>query len=145
MKAIGILDGSGNSAVLTSGEISVGQANAPTFSVTAGTYEGKKTVEITAATGDAIHYTTDGSDPTVQSAVYDGAITVAETTTLKAIAVAQGRLFPPSPAHAIRSPTKSVTPDLQAESSSWSTATPITKPHRQMRRPSFGRPRAAVP
>lgn len=91
VKAIGILDGSGNSAVLTSSEISVGQANAPTFSVTAGTYEGKKTVEITAATGDAIHYTTDGSDPTVQSAVYDGAITVAETTTLKAIAVAQGK------------------------------------------------------
>ena len=37
--------------------------------------------------GAAIHYTTDGSDPTAASLVYSGPVSVTENTTLKAVAV----------------------------------------------------------
>lgn len=60
---------------------------APTFSPAAGTYDEAKTVEITAAEGATIYYTTDGSEPTAESNKYTEAITITRTTTLKAVAV----------------------------------------------------------
>ena len=63
----------------------------PTFTPAAGTYTETQDVEISCATsGATIYYTTDGSTPTTSSAVYSSAITVNETTTIKAIAVASG-------------------------------------------------------
>lgn len=63
----------------------------PVFSPAAGNYESEVTVTITCATeGAAIHYTTDGTDATPSAPLYDGAITLATTTTLKAIAVKDG-------------------------------------------------------
>src|SRR6266700_513203 len=63
----------------------------PTFSPGSGTYTGSVTVTISDATsGAAIHYTTDGSTPTTSSAVYTGALTFTQTTTLKAMAAASG-------------------------------------------------------
>ena len=62
---------------------------APTFSPAAGTYTSAQNVEISCATdGATIYYTTDGNDPTTSSSTYSSAITVDETTTIKAIAVA---------------------------------------------------------
>ncbi len=64
------------------------QVAMPTFSPEAGTYTSAQTVTITTATdGATIYYTTDGSTPTTSSTQYAGAITVSETTTIRAIAV----------------------------------------------------------
>src|SRR6266568_1526731 len=63
----------------------------PTFSPGGGTYTGSVTVTISDATsGATVYYTTDGSTPTTSSAVYSGALTFTQTTTLKAIAAASG-------------------------------------------------------
>jgi hypothetical protein len=61
----------------------------PTFSVAAGTYTSIQTVSISdTTTGASIYYTTDGSTPTASSTLYSSTITVANTETLQAIAVA---------------------------------------------------------
>lgn len=58
---------------------------APVFQTEAGTYYNKVEVTITCQTaGATIYYTTDGSDVSTQSKPYQGAITLTETTTLKA-------------------------------------------------------------
>lgn len=59
----------------------------PIFSPADGTYITTQSVTISCANeGATIYYTTDGSDPTTSSAVYSGAITVSQTTTIKAFA-----------------------------------------------------------
>ena len=64
---------------------------APEFTPAAGTYTEPQSVTITAQDGATIYYTTDGSEPTTESAVYTEPITVNEgTTTIKAIAVMTG-------------------------------------------------------
>lgn len=64
----------------------------PEFSVAGGSYTEAQTVTITCATdGATIYYTIDGTDPTEESTPYTGAISISETTTLKAIAVKDGQ------------------------------------------------------
>lgn len=64
---------------------------APTFSPAAGTYSSAQNVTLSTSTeGATIYYTTDGAEPTTNSSVYNSAITVSQTTTIKAIAVAGG-------------------------------------------------------
>lgn len=67
-----------------------GRVTTPHFSLGSGTYTGPQTCYITVANpADAvIHYTLDGSDPTTDSPVYEGPITISESCTLKAIGVA---------------------------------------------------------
>ncbi|MGB6158052.1 MAG: FG-GAP-like repeat-containing protein [Acidobacteriaceae bacterium] len=66
-------------------------AATPMFSVATGTYTSAQLVSITEATPNAvIYYTTDGSAPTVNSTVYNGAIAVPKTETLEAVAFANG-------------------------------------------------------
>ena len=63
----------------------------PSFSPAEGTYTEAQTVTVTCATeGATIHYTLDGSDPTVNSAVYTEPLAIEETTTVKAFAVKDG-------------------------------------------------------
>lgn len=60
----------------------------PTFSVEEGTYTEDQSVEIACATdGATIYYTIDGTTPTAQGNEYTAAISISETTTIKAIAV----------------------------------------------------------
>ena len=63
----------------------------PYFSLAGGTYTTAQTVTITCSTsGATIYYTTNGSKPSTSSTMYNGAITISETTTLKAIAIKDG-------------------------------------------------------
>jgi Malectin domain/Chitobiase/beta-hexosaminidase C-terminal domain len=60
---------------------------APAFMPAAGTYTSAQSVSISDTTaGASIYYTTDGSTPTTSSTLYTGAVSIATTTTLKAIA-----------------------------------------------------------
>jgi hypothetical protein len=68
-------------------------AATPTFSLAAGVYTSAQTVRISDTTpGATIYYTTNGTAPTISSAVYPGAVTVSATETLEAIATAPGYL-----------------------------------------------------
>ena len=67
------------------------KAQTPTFSPAAGEYVGTQSVTLSCATaGAAIHYTTDGTDPTSISPTYSAAISVASSQTIKAIAIKDG-------------------------------------------------------
>lgn len=64
---------------------------APKASKEGGTYEGKQSITLTAASGAEIRYTTDGSEPTAtHGTVYSKAIEISKDTTLKAVAVSAG-------------------------------------------------------
>lgn len=57
----------------------------PTFSLAEGTYYENQTLEITTTVENGtIYYTTDGSDPTTSENTYSSALTISETTTIKA-------------------------------------------------------------
>ena len=69
----------------------ISEVEAPQFSVESGTYYNAQSVALTCGTdGASIYYTLDGEDPTEQSTLYNGAISITETTTVKAIAVKSG-------------------------------------------------------
>ena len=60
---------------------------APTFTPPSGTYTSVQSVTLASTTSGAkIYYTTDGTEPSSASTLYTGAISVAATTTIKAIA-----------------------------------------------------------
>ena len=63
--------------------------NAPNFSG-ATQFEENTQVSMTGPTGSEIHYTLDGTVPTAESTLYEGPITLSETTTVKAIAIKDG-------------------------------------------------------
>jgi hypothetical protein len=68
-----------------------GTVATPTFAPSSGTYTSAQSVTIADATaGASIYYTTDGTTPTSASPVYSGSFTVAATTTVQAIAIADG-------------------------------------------------------
>ena len=70
---------------------SIAPAASPTASPAAGSFSSPQTVTLTDATpGATIYYTTNGTAPTTASAVYTGGFTVSTTTTIEAIAVANG-------------------------------------------------------
>lgn len=63
----------------------------PAFSPAPGAYSVAQSVALTSSTsGATIHYTTDGSDPTASSPVYANPISVAASTTIKAITIKSG-------------------------------------------------------
>jgi len=93
IEAIAVAAGYANSAVATAAYIisTPTTAATPVISPAAGTYTSAQSVTIKDATaGAAIYYTTNGTTPTANSTLYSGAITVASTETLEAIAVAPG-------------------------------------------------------
>ena len=77
---------SGNSG---SGSVTQG-VSAPTFSGNTQFTESTQ-VSMSGPAGAEIRYTTDGSQPTAQSTLYSGPLTLTETTTVKAIAIKDGQ------------------------------------------------------
>jgi hypothetical protein len=78
--AVAVVLGAGRATVAT-----------PVISPASGTYSSPVTVTITDSTPAAvIHYTTDGTTPTTSSTPYAGPLSITQTTTIKAMAVASG-------------------------------------------------------
>lgn len=95
LKVIATKTGLSNSAIASATYTFPTQTATPTFSPVAGTYVGTQSVTISCSTSGAqIFYTTDGSTPaTSQTGVtteYTAAISVASTSTIKAIATKSG-------------------------------------------------------
>jgi hypothetical protein len=91
LNAIAVAAGFNNSAVGSATYTIQTAAATPTFSPAAGNYASTQLVTISDTTaGATIYYTTNGSTPTTGSTQYTGAITVAATETINAIAVASG-------------------------------------------------------
>jgi chitobiase/beta-hexosaminidase-like protein/beta-propeller repeat-containing protein len=83
--ASGLTDSGVSSATFTL------QAAPPTFDPPGGLYGGPQWVSLSdASPGVTIYYTRDGSIPTTASTAYTGPIVIASTTTIRAMAVAQG-------------------------------------------------------
>lgn len=68
------------------------QSTTPVPDVEPGTYASTQTVSLVAGSGETIYYTTDGLTPDETSTEYTGAITVASSTMIRAIATAAGQL-----------------------------------------------------
>ena len=75
------------------GAVDPNYVHEPVFSHSGGTFVQSVDVTITTNTeGASIYYTLDGNDATENSTLYTGAITITETSTLKAIAVKDGHV-----------------------------------------------------
>ncbi|EKD55866.1 MAG: hypothetical protein ACD_59C00014G0003 [uncultured bacterium] len=81
-------DGSNLQVIVTDPKI-IGKVQTPLISVASGTYSAIQQILVTCSTADSIiKYTTDGSAPSAANGMtYSSAITVAETTTLKVVAI----------------------------------------------------------
>ena len=95
LKVVAVKDGMNNSDVLTAVysiyDPQLATVATPAASLPEGTYPDTQTVTLTCTeSGASIYYTTNGYTPTAGSALYTGAITISQTTTLKAIAVKSG-------------------------------------------------------
>ena len=66
-------------------------AATPSISAKGNSDETQFTVTITAESGAAIYYTTNGSTPTTSSSKYSSALTITESCTVKALAVVSGK------------------------------------------------------
>lgn len=82
-----------NSIYLVSVAITYGDgvSKEPTITGDANTFFTSKTVTITAADGASIYYTLDGNDPTTSSTQYTQPFEITNSTTVKAIAVEEGK------------------------------------------------------
>src|SRR5207247_2545952 len=92
VRAMAAATGMSNSGVVSAiYTISQQTVATPVFSPAGGTYVSSVTVSITDSTaGASIYYTTDGSAPTTSSTRYAGPIQITQTTTVRAMATANG-------------------------------------------------------
>lgn len=111
IRAIAYKSGMADSAVSAATYTITGAVAPPSFSPAGGTYSSAQTVAITSTTaGASIRYTTDGSTPTSTTGTpYTGSVSVAATTTLKAIAFKTGMAD-----SAVTSSTYTITPGVVA-------------------------------
>ncbi len=95
VKAMATAPGYVNSAIASASYAIDTDVATPVFSLASGTYTAEQALSITDATvGAAIHYTTDGSDPTLSLPVYYGSpIYIDSSETVRAMAVLNGYAF----------------------------------------------------
>ncbi|MCR4603542.1 MAG: lamin tail domain-containing protein [Prevotella sp.] len=74
------------------GEGYTGKSNQPMILTPGGFFQGSVTVSITNDLGGTVHYTTDGSQPSESSPVYDGPLTFTSTTVLRARITEAGKI-----------------------------------------------------
>jgi hypothetical protein len=80
-----------NSCVTLLHIVSASQTSAPVLSLPSGSYTSTQTLSLSDSTpGAQIFYTTNGSAPTANSTLYSGALTVAKTETVNAVAAVPG-------------------------------------------------------
>ncbi len=90
IKAIAVKSGAENSKI-ASGKITVAETEKPSASHNAGQLETGTVITLKSPTSGAmIYYTTDGSEPSVESKRYSGGIAITSNVTIKAIAVKSG-------------------------------------------------------
>jgi hypothetical protein len=91
INAIASATGLLNSAQASETYTNLSQATAVIFSLPTGTYGSAQSLTLTDATANSsIYYTTDGSTPTTESALYSGPISIGATETISAMAIAPG-------------------------------------------------------
>ncbi|MCR5179617.1 MAG: lamin tail domain-containing protein [Bacteroidaceae bacterium] len=73
-------------------EAYMGKANQPMILTPGGFFRGAATTSITNDLGGTVHYTTDGSEPTAASPVYEGPLTFEKTTVLRARIIEEGKI-----------------------------------------------------
>ena len=89
------------------------QTGSPVFSPVAGSYNTGFQVTLSSTPSNAtIYYTTDGSTPTSSSTVYTMPVTITDTTTINAIAVANGYLQSPVSTAVYTVQSQTAPPDL---------------------------------
>ena len=69
-----------------------GKANLPKILTPGGRFSGSVTVAITNDLGGSVHYTLDGSVPTISSPIYEAPLTFATTTVLRARIIEDGKI-----------------------------------------------------
>jgi glucosylceramidase len=95
VSAIAVASGYNTSAV-ASATYTIPTVATPTFTPATGTYYKSQSVTLSDSTaGATIYYTTDGSSPTAASTAYTAAISVTQTTTINAVAIAADYLNSP--------------------------------------------------
>jgi Legume lectin domain/Chitobiase/beta-hexosaminidase C-terminal domain len=93
VRAVASAQGLLQSAVTSATYTLVSQIPAPTFSPGSGTYSVPQNITISDTnSGATFYYTLDGSTPTTGSAIYSGPVVLSKSGTIKAIAVATGKV-----------------------------------------------------
>jgi hypothetical protein len=93
LKARGVMDGMGASAVMTEvyTKVEPGKVATPTANPAGRNFTGTLSVTLTSATaGAAVYYTTDGTAPTASSTRFGAPIALTANTVIKAIAIKEG-------------------------------------------------------
>ncbi len=125
VEAIATASGHTTSAVGSAAYAIDKDAEAPTFTPAAGTYNSTQTVTISTTTKSAtIYYTTDGTKPTTGSTVYSGPISISASETVKAIATATG--YKTSAVASARYVLKVATPTLSPAEGTYSSTQTVT-------------------
>jgi len=102
------------------------QTAAPAVSPAAGSYIGPITVTITATSGAAIYYTTDGSAPSTMSNLYTVPFSLSVTTTVRAIAVQSGFIQSPVTAVAYVLASQTAPPNFTPSAGTYVSAQSVT-------------------